>query len=78
MTCTAGLNVLGFLLTVAGVLILYFNSPRNISGIDGGNASTDSSSLVKDAKGKNQLMVAGVVITILGSLLQLISSLILC
>ena len=69
-----GVNAVGILLSIIGVVVVYVNSPLNVSAIDGGDASTDFNQLEKRTLKRNHGMRIGVWVIILGSLLQLISN----
>ena len=68
------LNSLGIVLNIIGVLMIYFNSPINDSVIDGGDASTDHGIFLKKDRKRNKMLKLGVLIIVLGSILQLVSN----
>lgn len=67
-------NSAGIVLTMLGVYMVYINSPINHTVIDGGNASTDWSTVERKAKERNLLLKAGVYLVLLGSATQLVSN----
>lgn len=69
-----GVNAVGILVSMVGVLVVYVNSPLNISAIDGGDASTDFNKIERRTLRRNRGMRTGVWVIILGSLVQLISN----
>ena len=69
-------NIIGNALAILGVSIVYYNSPLNISDLDCGSASTDFEAISKETQKKNMRMRIGVFLVILGSLTQILGSLI--
>ena len=65
------LNSLGLAMTIAGVALIYFNSPINYSGIDG-NANPNE--VDTRTNRRNRLMSAGTALVVLGTLAQLVSN----
>nr|CAS02813.1 putative integron gene cassette protein [uncultured bacterium] len=64
----------GIVLTMAGVYMVYANSPINSSVIDGGNFDTDFAAIDRDTRHRNLLMRVGVYVVLIGSFLQLVSN----
>ena len=69
-----GVNSAGLLVTVAGVYMVYYNSPLNFHTIDGGDAFTDFDKIKQQTSRRNSLLRVGVFVVIGGTLLQLISN----
>ena len=68
------LNSLGLILTMAGVYLVFINSPVNEHTIDGGNAFTDSHKLIKETVVKNKRIKYGIYIILFGTTFQLVSN----
>lgn len=66
-------NSIGIILSMIGVCVIYVYSPLNNSIIDGGNAFSENNNSTIDKK-NNFCMKIGVLIVLLGSLIQLISN----
>jgi hypothetical protein len=72
------LNSLGVLLAMVGVYLVYRNSPLNESVIDGGTPSTDFAAEAMRTVVRNRAMTMGVYLVLFGSLVQLVSNLVVC
>ena len=70
------LNLAGLITVLIGTFIALFNSPLNLSKIDGGKASTDFDKIDKKTKRKNSLMKSGIYLIMLGTLVQILSNII--
>ncbi len=68
------LNSAGICLTILGVALLYFNSPLNTYGIDGGVARTDHRANQRQTARRNTRMRCGTALVVLGSIVQLASN----
>jgi hypothetical protein len=69
------LNSFGVLLTMVGVYLVYRNSPLNDAVIDGGTPGTDFGVEAKRTVTRNRTMTVGVYLVLFGSLVQLVSNL---
>lgn len=68
-------NALGLAITIAGIWITYRYSPINEWEIDGGDASTDFDKIERETKRKNRMMSRGIYTVLVGTGLQLVSTL---
>lgn len=68
------INSVGLIMTIVGVYSVYHNSPLNMSGIDGGNASTDFKAIKRQTSTRNVRLKMSVYVVIAGTILQLVSN----
>ncbi len=76
MDLKTSINSIGIILNIVGAGMLYYYSPLNEHTIDGGNFEDDCKKLEEETNKKNKMMKIGVVIAIVGSLMQLASNVI--
>ncbi len=68
------LNSLGLLLTLAGIWVLYVNSPLNVAAFDGGDFETKHEDIERETNKRNARMKFAVYALLAGGVLQLVSN----
>lgn len=67
-------NSFGILLNIIGVIMVFYFSPINEHTIDGGNLDEGYVNPVPIANRRNKLLKLGVLVVVVGSILQLASN----